>query len=249
MHARFYAPDAHTPGDLLTLPADESEHLTRVLRLGAGDRVRVFNGHGLEFSGVVEHASRDAVNVRLEAPFVPAPEPAVAMTLVQSVLKGDKMDAVVRDAVMLGASAIVPIVTTRTEVGLAALARGHRRERWQRVAVSSTKQCGRAVVPVVHEPCAFDAVPAAIADRTLPGPALMLVEPGASTDTIALGDVDLGRPTEASLLVGPEGGWTSEEITAASAVCRLISLGRRTLRAESMAVIGITAAFTLWKEL
>ena len=248
MNARFHAPDAQTPGDVVTLPGDEAEHLTRVLRLRAGDRVRVFNGRGLEFSGVVEQASRDAVTVRLEAPSVPAPEPAVAMTLVQAVLKGDKMDAVVRDAVMLGASAIVPIVTTRTEVGLAALARGHRRERWQRIAVSSTKQCGRAVVPVVREPCAFDTVPGAIADLTLPGPALMLVEPGASTDTVALGDVDLARPAEASLLIGPEGGWTGEEITAASAVCRLISLGRRTLRAESMAVIGLTAAFTLWKE-
>ena len=76
----------------------------------------------------------------------------------------------------------------------------------------------------------------------------MLVEPGASTDTMALGDTNLARPAEASLLVGPEGGWTAEEITAASAVCRLISVGRRTLRADSMAIIGLTAVFTLWKE-
>jgi 16S rRNA (uracil1498-N3)-methyltransferase len=248
MHARFHAPDAQTPGDLVSLPADEAEHLTRVLRLGVGDRVRVFNGRGLEFISVVEQAGRSAVLVRLEAPSVPAPEPAVAITLVQAVLKGDKMDAVVRDAVMLGAAAVVPIVTTRTEVSLATLARGHRIERWQRIAVSSAKQCGRAVVPVVRDPCTFETVPAAIGNRSLPAPGLMLVEPGASTDTIALGDLDLARPAEASLLVGPEGGWTAEEITAASAVCRLISFGRRTLRADSMAVIGLTAAFTVWKE-
>ena len=248
MHARFYAPDAQAPGDLVPLPRDEAEHLARVLRLGTGDRVRVFNGRGLEFISVVEQVGRSAVLVRLEAPSAPAPEPTVAITLVQAVLKGDKMDAVVRDAVMLGAAAVVPIVTTRTEVSLAALARGHRVERWQRVAVSSAKQCGRAVVPVVREPCTFDAVPTAIG-KTIPGPGLMLVEPGASTETMALGDIDLARPAEASLLVGPEGGWTAEEITAARAVCRLISVGRRTLRADSMAVIGLTAAFTLWKEL
>ena len=248
MHARFYVPEAQTPGDLVTLPGDEAEHLVRVLRLGTGDRIRVFNGRGLEFSSVVEQVGRSAVLVRLEAPSVPAAEPRIAITLVQAVLKGDKMDAVVRDAVMLGAAAVVPIVTTRTELSLAALARGRRVERWQRIAVSSAKQCGRAVVPVVREPCTFDTVPTAISDLTLPGPALMLLEPGASTDTIALGDLDLARPAEASLLVGPEGGWTAEEITAASAVCRLISVGRRTLRADSMAVVGMTAAFTLWKE-
>ena len=249
MHARFYAPDAQAPGDLVRLPGDEAEHLVRVLRLGTGDRVRVFNGRGLEFSSVVEQVGRSAVVVRLEAPSVPAPEPTVAITLVQAVLKGDKMDAVVRDAVMLGAAAVVPIVTTRTEVSLAALARGHRVERWQRVAVSSAKQCGRAVVPVIRAPCTFDTVPTAIGNLTIPGPGLMLVEPGASTETMALGDTDLARPAEASLLVGPEGGWTAEEITAASAVCRLISIGRRTLRADSMAIVGLTAVFTLWKEL
>jgi len=248
MHARFYAPDAETVGDLVALPGDEAEHLTRVLRLTTGDRIRVFNGRGLEFSSVVEEARRNTVLVRLETPSLPAPEPTVAITLVQAVLKGDKMDAVVRDAVMLGASAIVPVVTTRTEVSLPALARGHRVERWQRVAVSSAKQCGRAVVPVVREPCTFDTVPGAIGKLILPGPGLMLVEPGASTDTIALSDVDLTRPSQTSLLVGPEGGWTPEEITAASPVCRLISLGRRTLRADSMAVVGLTAVFTLWKE-
>jgi 16S rRNA (uracil1498-N3)-methyltransferase len=248
MHARFHAPDAQAPGDLVPLPGDEAEHLTRVLRLGTGDRVRVFNGRGLEFTAVVEHAGRSGVLVRLGDPAAPAPEPAVAITLVQAVLKGDRMDAVVRDAVMLGASAVAPIVTTRTEVSLAALGRGHRVERWQRIAIASAKQCGRAVVPVVREPCTFETVPEAIGNRTLAGPGLMLVEPGASTDTIALGDLDLARPAEASLLVGPEGGWTAEEITAASAVCRLISLGRRTLRAESMAVVGLSSVFTLWKE-
>jgi 16S rRNA (uracil1498-N3)-methyltransferase len=248
MHARFYAPDANAPGNLVTLPGEEAEHLTRVLRLGSGDRVHVFNGRGLEFEGVVTQAARGEVSVRLEASSAPAPEPSVAITLVQAVLKGDKMDAVVRDAVMLGAAAVQPIVTTRTEMNLAALARGHRLERWQRIAISSTKQCGRAVVPVVREPCTFDAVPSKISDLLIPSPALMLVEPRASSDTVTFGELDLARPAEAALLIGPEGGWTPEEIMAASGVCRLISLGRRTLRAESMATIGLTAAFTLWKE-
>ena len=248
MHARFYAPDAHAAGDRVRLPHEEAEHLTRVLRLGVADQVRVFNGGGLEFEGVVTHAAKDNVTVLLQTPASSAAEPSVAITLVQAVLKGDKMDAVVRDAVMLGVAAVQPIVTMRSEVSLAALARGHRLERWQRIAISSAKQCGRSVVPIVREPCPFSDVPAAIANRTLPGPALILVEPGTSADTVPLGELALAPPAEASLLVGPEGGWTQEELESVNGVCRAVSLGRRTLRADSMAVIGLTAAFTLWKE-
>src|SRR5215212_3144382 len=64
VHARFYAPDAHTPGDLVTLPEDEGEHLTRVLRLKPGDALRVFNGLGSEFDAVVDEAGKRGVRVR-----------------------------------------------------------------------------------------------------------------------------------------------------------------------------------------
>ena len=72
------------------------------------------------------------------------------LTLVASVLKGDKMDDVVRDAVMLGVAAIQPVVSERSETSMAAMARSGRVARWQRIAVSSAKQCGRAVVPPIH---------------------------------------------------------------------------------------------------
>ena len=82
----------------------------------------------------------------------PVPEPCVAVTLGQAVLKGDKMDDVVRDAVMLGVADVLPVVSARSETTLAALRKARRVERWQRIAISSAKQCGRAVVPTVHEP-------------------------------------------------------------------------------------------------
>ena len=81
MNARFYAPDAHAPGDVIALPEDEAEHLARVLRLKAGDALRVFNGHGHEFDATVEHAGKGGVRVRLGEMAQPAPEPRVAITL------------------------------------------------------------------------------------------------------------------------------------------------------------------------
>jgi 16S rRNA (uracil1498-N3)-methyltransferase len=233
---------------LVTLPVEEAQHLTRVLRLTVGDRIRVFNGRGQEFDAIVDTTARQAVTVRVGEPHLPAPEPRIAITLVQAVLKGEKMDDVIRDAVMLGVVAVQPVVATRSETSLATLDRGHRRERWERIAISSTKQCGRAVVPRIADVVPFAHVPPAISALALPGPALMLVEPSASADALALTDLDVPPPVEATLIVGPEGGWTTHEIAAAQSTCRFVSIGARTLRADAMAVVALSAVFAMWKE-
>jgi 16S rRNA (uracil1498-N3)-methyltransferase len=249
------------------LPRDEAQQLVRVLRLKVGVAVRIFNGRGAEFAAVVAMTSKDGARVRVEESRATVPEARVAVTLAQAVLRGDKMDDVVRDAVMMGVAAIQPLVTDRTEIALAALERSHRRERWQRIAVSSSKQCGRAVVPPVLEPRTFRDATAALLDvrpqatpetaqGIAPGialeqtpPGLMCVEPAASTDALSLGDLNATPPPAVTILIGPEGGWTAEEITAGSAACRLVTLGPRTLRADAMALIALTALFSRWREI
>jgi 16S rRNA (uracil1498-N3)-methyltransferase len=245
--ARFFAPAAGVTGDRILLPADEAEHLTRVLRLSSGDRVRVFNGRGAEFEAVVDAADRGGVRLSIGAPCTPAPEPRVAITLVQSVLKGDKMDDVVRDAVMIGVAAIHPIITARSEMSIASLTRSRRRERWQRIAVSSAKQCGRAVVPPIAEPRQFaPSEPSSGADFTRP--VFTLVEPNTSAG-MALAHLDVTKvPERATLVVGPEGGWTSEELESAAVLGTLLTLGQRTLRADAMALVALSAMFARWAE-
>jgi 16S rRNA (uracil1498-N3)-methyltransferase len=248
VNPRFFAPEAQTSGDLVTLPEEEAEHLTRVLRLGAGAAVRVFNGMGEEFDSVVETAAKSVVQVRIGNPRNPAPEAHLQMTLAQAVLKGDKMDDVVRDAVMIGAAGIRPILTARTETSAVALEKGRRRDRWERVAISSAKQCGRAVVPPVFEPVTFESLMQVLLDKWLTGPAIVLVEPGATRSAVPLSELDVGTPKAATVVVGPEGGWTPEEIDAASVACRLVTMGDRTLRADVMGLVAIAALFSKWKE-
>jgi 16S rRNA (uracil1498-N3)-methyltransferase len=248
VNARFYAPDAREEGELVALPSYEAVHLTRVLRLGTGAPVRVFNGRGLEFNATVEETTKDEACVLIGARREAAPEPHVAITLSQAVLKGDKMDEVVRDAVMMGVAAIQPVVTGRTEVTVATLERARRRERWERIAIASAKQCGRAVVPSVREPIAFEALAPKLAPLTLTATVLMLVEPGAAREALPLGQLDSKPSAEAMIIVGPEGGWTTEEVQTGAQACRLITLGARTLRADVMAIVAMTALFTAWKE-
>lgn len=239
MRPRFYLPALDETGRG-TLGADEAAHLTRVLRLGVGAEVDVFDGRGGMFLARVVELGRAGAQVQVLGPAPSAPEARLAVTLVISVLKGDKMDDVVRDAAMMGAGAVQPVVSARSEMSLAALLRGHRAERWQRIAVASVKQCGRAVVPVVRAPRELRAW------AVQPGgdPVLVLYEPSAGIAS-RLGDV----PSEPAvqLLVGPEGGWAEEERASfETARFRAVSLGRRTLRAEAAPLVAMAAIYEAW---
>jgi 16S rRNA (uracil1498-N3)-methyltransferase len=246
--ARFHAPDARVSGDRVRLPDEEARHLTRVLRLGRGDAVRVFNGAGGAFEAVVVEIGRSDVWVLLGAPCEAAPEPGVRITLAAAVLKGDRMDEVVRDAVMMGVAAIQPIVTARSEISLAALARSRRPDRWTRIAVASVKQCGRAILPPMLEPRRFGDLLLDIDESRLPSPAVLLVEPGAGIAARGLAEALGDPPREATLVVGPEGGWTSQELDQAVQTCRVVTLGGRTLRADAVPLVALASLYAVWGE-
>ena len=246
MRPRFLAPSASAVGQLVELPAEEAHHLTRVLRLARGAAVAVFDGRGREFDATVERATRGAVTVRLTAPVEATPEPRIPLTLAQAVLKGAAMDAVVRDAVMLGAAALRPIVTARTQIGLAALGRRRRVDHWRRIAVASAKQSRRAVVPPVDTPVAFETLAAAPAP---PGLRLLLVEPSCAHPAVeAVGELAAQAAPEAAVVcVGPEGGWSAEELEVANRHrWRFLRLGRRTLRADAVPVAALAVLAHIW---
>jgi 16S rRNA (uracil1498-N3)-methyltransferase len=244
MH-RFFAPALDAGDETVVLPKDEAEHLRRVLRLGVGDTVSVFDGRGREFTARVIVALPHETRVQLMSRFEPPPESTVPITLVQAVLKGDKMDEIVRDAVMLGVSAIQPLVTRRSEMTVAALLRASRIERWRRVAVASVKQSRRAVVPDIRTPLSFDNH----LEEPVIGLQLMLVEPDAHADVEPLSALRRDQiPPGASIWIGPEGGWDESEWKGArERGVRLISLGQRTLRADAVPVAIISILSFLWE--
>ena len=242
---RFHVPDVTAASERVALPDDEAEHLVRVLRLGVGDEVDVFDGRGGLWRAEVVAAGKKSAAVRPVQPLQPARELRAHVTLVLSVLKGDKMDDVVRDAVMLGVAAIHPVVSERSEIGLAAMARSNRVARWERIAVSSAKQCGRAVVPPVHAATPLDWYWTERTDASR----VMCVEPSAMLgDTVSVRAVTAVPAVH--LVVGPEGGWSVTEIAAAhDSGAILMSLGARTLRADAVPIVALTALLTTWGEL
>lgn len=237
--ARFYAPDLDPTQVEVTLSPDESHHLVRVMRLVRGDHVAVFDGRGLEFRGRVHRADRQSATVAILDPVDATPEPAVPITLVQAVLKGDKMDAIVRDATMAGVARMTPIVTEHSLVSLSTIHKARAIDRWQRIAVASAKQCGRTRLPIITPPVRF----ADWINQAFDGVRLLLVEPSAVSGRVP----NLARlrhedaPRAAACLVGPEGGWAGlERDSAIAAGCRPFSLGSLTLRADAVPVVAVS---------
>ena len=240
MPPRFLADSIDLASSTGHLSADEARHLSQVLRLDTGDEIAVFDGAGREFLARVDAVDRNGATVRLLEPIEPAAEPAVRLTLAQAYLKGEKMDDVVRDATMMGVTAIAPLVTEHT------VRHPRTHDRWKKIAVSSAKQCGRAVVPPVGAGTAFaDWLPADTSAMRL-----MLVEPSASVEGHPLSTLAGDRPESATLLVGPEGGWSGDEIDAAMRAGYVpITLGRRTLRADAVPIVAIGLLQFVWGDL
>jgi 16S rRNA (uracil1498-N3)-methyltransferase len=243
---RFYASDLETADETVALDDTEARHLVRVLRIAPGTDVRVFNGRGIERLARVELADARGVVLRVIEPAAAAPELGFALTLMHGVLKGDAMDAVVRDAVVLGVTRIQPIVTVRSEIGSRQLAGGQRIERWHRIAVSSAKQCGRAVVPVIGSP--ID--PTTALGASTDADHIVLAEPAAVGVAQRVEELPIERRTrDACVWVGPEGGWDERELRAFGEGATIVTCGGLTLRADMAAVVVLPVLRYIWRAL
>jgi 16S rRNA (uracil1498-N3)-methyltransferase len=212
----------------VTFDARQSRHLARALRLRPGDTVIASDGAGRDYTVRLDTVGRGATGTVLGA--APATtESPLAITLVQAVAKGDKMDAIVRAATELGVARVLPAVTARTIVRIERSAGATRAERWRRVAREAAKQCGRAVVPEIAPPAPLRACLGVVGESDL---ALCLWEgeaPPLATACAAVGPVQ-----RAAVLIGPEGGLEAGEVAEASRLgWRLASLGPRLLRTET----------------
>jgi len=238
--ARFHVPDRLGPGAEVGLPELAAHHATRVLRLGVGDGVVLFDGSGGEYEAALTQVGRGGVRARAGRFHPGGPESDLRVTLVQGVSSGDRMDFTIRKAVELGVDRIVPVFTARSVVRLGGERMDRRRSHWQAIAISACEQCGRNAVPDVDEPATFEhwlsACPAP------DGPRLLLAVGG------RLRLRELPSPAGAvTLLAGPEGGFAEREAeAAASRGFVAIRLGPRVLRTETAALAALAAMQTLW---
>ena len=213
-------------GAEISLPAGAGEHLTRVLRLAAGARVLLFNGDGHDYSATLLDTTRNGARARIEgAQAAAAAESALALTLVQSIARGEKMDWILQKATELGVARIVPVFTARTEVRLDGGRGDKRLAHWHGVICGACEQCGRARLPRLDAP-----QPLAhwLATAAREG-SLLTLDPQSSTRVR-----DLPALSAAQLVIGPEGGLDAADLLLLHAAgAQGLTLGPRVLRTET----------------
>ncbi len=220
-------------GARVAVAGPAAEHVSRVLRLGAGDPVTLFNGDGADYPSRINALRKGEVDAVVLGTAIARPESPLALTLVQGIARRERMDLVVQKATELGVRAIVPVATTRSVVKLDAEARAVRLAHWRGIAIAACEQCGRARLPAIAEPVALATW---LAQAAAPGlrRVQLALDAGESLAAAAAGSQAV------ELLVGPEGGLEAAEQDAARAVgylpCRL---GPRVLRSETAAVAAL----------
>ncbi len=242
---RFYAPPSNfnSTRDSVTLQPDEARYLRDVLRLNVGSEVYVFNGEGKEFHCRVEESRRETARLEVIGEVDPArPESPLQLILAVALLKGEKFDLVVQKATELGVSRVIPVATKLADIRLQDTSDAEKRvARWQRIALEASKQSGRAVAPRITSPLKFESLLKGNGDNR--EHAIVQCESCrllfSERDGQSLAEMKAALPNLSRLtaLVGSEGGWTNEELAAARhAGWSIITLGGRTLRAETAAI-------------
>jgi 16S rRNA (uracil1498-N3)-methyltransferase len=228
---RFFVPPEEVGDGDVQFSAQQAHQLANVLRLAAGDRVRVFDGRA-ETDHVVEitRLSSTAASGSIVGDIERAAEPTTRVVAYPALLARDKFDQVVQKLVEVGVASIVPVLSMRSLVRASPNAR--RRQRWQRIAQEAAEQSGRGIVPDVEE-----AVPLALALTRAAGCGVVLFAYEQERELplrAALAQVRGRRARVVSLFVGPEGGYEPAEVALARAAgASIVSLGPRILRTET----------------
>ncbi len=231
---RIFLPVSLAPDALITLDGTAAKHVTRVLRLKPDAELILFNGMGGEYPAVLETES----TARLGAWRATECESPLAITLVQGISRAERMDYTIQKAVELGVTRIVPVFAARSVVELRGERLQRRMQHWQGVAIGACEQCGRNRVP------ALDAA-MNLQDwlRFAKTPSLRLVLNHRATTTLGA----LPRPTNLTLLIGPEGGLDKNELAQAEHAGFIgMRMGPRVLRTETAAAAALAALQTLW---
>ncbi len=232
MHT-FYVPPSHIDTNTVTITGSEQHHLRNVLRIVPGKSIRIIDGKGnvyiAETLASLAHRSSSEARIHTHK-FHPKPSPT--LVLFQGIPKNDKMELILQKTTELGVTQIVPLHSER------AFQKPSQRRyaRWHRIVISATKQCKRAWLPKLSEAQQFEAYLTQLKNFSL----RLLLSPRAETQHIKTVLQETCKTDAVAVFVGPEGGFSDQEITAAiGSGCIPVTLGANVLRTETAAIAAV----------
>lgn len=237
---RIFHPRPLSPHSRIALDESAARHVAKVLRLGNGATLRLFDGQGGEYPALIEEIGKREVIVALGEHAPIEVESPLMVTLAQGISKGERMDFTVQKAVELGVQRIVPLDTERSVVNLKGERRERKLEHWRGVIISACEQCGRNTLPELLP------MQSLASWLETPQAGLPLLLDHRADSRIAT----LDKPQALTLLIGPEGGLSEKEREQAYAAGYTgLRLGPRVLRTETAALTALAAMQSHWGDL
>ena len=232
-------------GAKFRLTGPDAFHIAKVLRYRDGEAVELFDGHGGHFSGTLSKVGADAVEGVIVEERPAPPAATVKLHLYPGLLKSAAWEWVLEKGTELGAVSFTPVVTPRTVVLIERERVAAKQDRWTKIVTAAAKQCGRGDLPRIMPPLRF---PEAIREATEHGLTLFAAESmkGSAAresikDALEKARAEATGPLDVNLFVGPEGGFSVEEVELAEArEAILFGLGANTLRAETAVLAATT---------
>jgi 16S rRNA (uracil1498-N3)-methyltransferase len=223
-------------GSVVELARDTASHLAKVLRARSGDEIVLFNGDGREYMGAIESVRGTRISAAIGAARTVDRESSFAITLIQCVPRGDRMDFIVQKATELGVTRILPVLSQRSVVRLDEDQAASKQAHWQAVAVSACEQCGRNRLPSVEAPRPLLNYLGSLGAGTTSAEILRLILEPDCPQQPRSGE----RTAGAELVIGPEGGFAPEELEAFELLSfARVGLGPRVLRTETAAIAAL----------
>jgi 16S rRNA (uracil1498-N3)-methyltransferase len=230
--ARIYTANELITGSIVELDGSAARHINQVLRKRVGDTLVLLDGRGSEFAATIRGVDKKGVHVNVGEQTTTTTESDLQLSLWHGLCRGGRMDSVIQKATELGVTSIQPILTARGVVKFDQSKAPKRVQHWQTVAISACEQSGRNQLPEIHTPLKLTEALVCLDD----GCCAILLHPDghAKLDSV----VTAGKPT--IVLTGPEGGFTEDEVRAATeAGFTSVALGSRIMRTETAPIVAL----------
>ena len=239
-NTRVYTPQKLVCGESIYLEQQASHHLIKVLRSKPGAHITLFNGDGHDYQSIFTMIESKTAAISINKKILVENESPINITLLQGLSRSDRMDATIQKSVELGVNQIIPVLCERSNFSIKADRRNKKNEHWKKIIISACEQSGRAIIPKLSDIISLnDAV-------SFANDCEKLILSTGTTQSLT----SIKKPNNICVLIGPEGGFSDEELSvAAKNNFKEVGFGRRILRTETAGPAVITAMQTLWGDL
>ena len=240
----FYIKNNQIIGEEINLIGEDVNHIKNVLRYKAGDELTICDESEQRYLAKIRELSNECITLDIEEKIDFSTEPSVKITLIQGLPKSDKMDLIVQKCTELGVEKIIPVIMERTVVKIDGSNGAKKVERWNKIALEASKQCGRTKIPTVEKIVNLENIVENLSKYDIVIVPYECEKENTIKAVLRNTDTNIGN---VAIVIGPEGGFSEKDISILEKLpnVKKVSLGKRILRTETAGIA--TVAMLLYE--